>query len=68
MLFRSVEETLRLWENFVHPMHDRFIAPSASRAHHVWHPARDRAFPRRLIAEIENTVQTQSPRIASRPQ
>jgi len=51
-----LEETLRLWENFVHPMHGRFIAPSASRAHHVWHPARDRAFPRHLIAEVHRRL------------
>ncbi len=55
------EETLRLWENFVHPMHDRFIAPSASRAHHVWRPARDRAFPRRLVAEIEKRCPNATP-------
>lgn len=45
-------ETLRLWENFVHPMHERFVGPSARHAHHVWRPAQDRAFPRRLADEI----------------
>lgn len=56
-----LEETLRLWEHFVHPMHDRFIAPSARHARHLWRPARDRAFPRRLVAEIQRRLAPKLP-------
>ncbi|HPA18370.1 MAG TPA: uridine kinase [Verrucomicrobiae bacterium] len=51
-----VEETLRLWENFVRPMHEHFIAPSARHAHHVWRPEQDPAFPRRLATQVRQRL------------
>jgi uridine kinase len=54
------EETLRLWESFVHPMHERFVAPSARHATHVWRPEADAGFPRRLCAEIKRRTGARS--------
>jgi uridine kinase len=54
------EETLRLWESFVHPMHERFVAPSARHATHLWRPKADAAFPRRLCAEIKRRAAARS--------
>lgn len=62
-----LEETLRLWERFVRPMHERFIAPSARHAHRIWRPARDRTFPRRLTAEIRRRLSQESPQPNARP-
>jgi uridine kinase len=47
-------ETLRLYETFVRPMHERFIQPSAARARKVWRPLEERAFPRQLVQELKN--------------
>jgi len=52
------KETIRLWENFVCPMHDRFIEPSARHAHHIWRPDRDPAFPHRLATSILERLNT----------
>jgi uridine kinase len=49
-----LEETLRLYENFVRPMHDRFVEPSSGRADRVWRPLRDRHFPARLAKHIHS--------------
>ena len=48
----DLEETLRLYERFVRPMHDRFIEPSAARATFRWLQMEDRRFPRELLREI----------------
>lgn len=48
-------ETLRLYETFVRPMHERFIQPSAARARKVWRPLEDRGFPRQLLQQLKNT-------------
>lgn len=45
----DLEETLRLYEHCVRPMHHKFIQPSGARADHVWNQAEDRAFPGRLL-------------------
>jgi uridine kinase len=48
-----VEETLRLYETFARPMHDRFVQPSATNARRVWLPLSERDFPRRFAAELK---------------
>jgi uridine kinase len=45
----DLEETLRLYEHCVRPMHEKYIRPSGARAHHVWKQDEDRAFPARLL-------------------
>jgi uridine kinase len=50
------EETLRLYETYARPMHERFVEPSAAHADHVWRPLREHAFPRRLVSEIKRHI------------
>jgi uridine kinase len=50
------EETLRLYERFARPMHERFVEPSASHAEHVWRPLRDAAFPKRFVSQIKEDL------------
>ena len=52
----DLEETLRLYETFVRPMHERFIAPSAARARKVWRPHEERGFPRQWIQQLKQTL------------
>lgn len=48
----DLEETLRLYEHCVHPMHDRFIAPSSRKATWLWKQEQDKAFPQKLLAKL----------------
>lgn len=52
----AVEETLRLYENFVRPMHERYVQPSARHATHVWDALRDRRFPAKFKNEIRGML------------
>ena len=52
----DLDETLRLYENFVRPMHERFIAPSAARARKVWRPLDERGFPRQWLAKLRQSL------------
>jgi uridine kinase len=51
-----VAETLRLYERFVRPMHERFVQPSARYATHVWRPLEDRTFPSRFKDELRGML------------
>ncbi len=51
-----VEETLRLYERFVRPMHERYVQPSARHATHVWKPLEDRTFPARFSDELRGML------------
>ena len=51
-----VGETLRLYERFVRPMHERYIEPSARYATHVWKPLSDRTFPARFKNELKGML------------
>ena len=42
------EETLRLYETFVRPMHEQYVQPSARRADHVWHTQEEPRYPGEL--------------------
>ncbi len=48
----EAEETMRLYEHCVRPMHERFVAPSARHASSVWQPDRDAAFPAALVKTL----------------
>jgi len=50
------DETLRLYEAFARPMHERFVGPSAANARHVWHPLSERDFPDRFVSEIKQLL------------
>ncbi len=52
----NLEETLRLFEHCVHPMHDRFIQPSSEKARWVWKQAEDKGFPNKLLAELQKRL------------
>lgn len=52
----AVDETLRLYENFARPMHERFVQLSASRAHRVWNALDDSHFPKQLAAELKKNI------------
>ena len=52
----DLDETLRLYENFVRPMHERFVAPSAARARRVWRPLEERGFPRQWLAKLRQII------------
>jgi uridine kinase len=45
----GLEETLRLYEHCVRPMHHKFIQPSGKAASHVWKQAEEKSFPTRLL-------------------
>jgi uridine kinase len=46
-----VEETLRCYEMFVRPMHDRYVQPSAARAECIWRALEDRHFPKHFVSQ-----------------
>jgi uridine kinase len=48
----DLEETLRLYENYVRPMHEEFIQPSGEEAVWRWRQLEDEKFPEQLLREI----------------
>ncbi|MBI5631607.1 MAG: uridine kinase [Elusimicrobia bacterium] len=54
----DLEETLRLYEHCVKPMHDIHVAPSAAHATWVWRQAEDKDFPGRLTALLRERLST----------
>jgi len=49
----ETEETLRLYERFIRPMHQRFVGPSAEYATWLWHQLEDMRFPSELLRELQ---------------
>jgi uridine kinase len=49
-------ETLRLYETFARPMHERFVQPSAARARHIWRALGEPDFPHRFARKIEQSL------------
>ncbi len=49
----DLEETLRLYEHCVRPMHERFIAPSAEHATWAWRQLEDKNFPQELLRVLQ---------------
>jgi len=58
----DLNETLRLYEHCVRPMHERFIAPSAAHATWVWRQEEDAAFPDDLIRALKKRLTSVLPR------
>lgn len=52
----DLEETLRLYEHCVRPMHERFIQPSSRHAVLLWKQEEDRKFPQRLLRAVEARI------------
>lgn len=71
----DLEETLRLYEHCVKPMHERFIRPSAAHATWIWRQLEDRKFAqdllntllRELPAGSAEATQRRRPATAARP-
>lgn len=57
----DLEETLRVYEHCVRPMHQRFVQPSAEKATWVWRQFEDRAFPRALLAQVLRKFKEKAP-------
>lgn len=57
----DLEETLRLYEHCVRPMHDQFIRPSAEQATWVWRQLEDKVFPQDLL----NTLLKELPPVSA---
>ena len=51
-----VSDTLRLYEDYVQPMHERFVQPSARHASLVWHQPTDHGFPDRLKRRLQKLL------------
>ena len=49
-------ETLRLYQDFVRPMHQRFVQPSSRHADRVWRQLEDRRFPARLVSSLRRRL------------
>lgn len=52
----DLEETLRLYEHCVKPMHEEFVKPSAAHATWIWRQLDDRNFPQDLLRTIEGAL------------
>lgn len=52
----DLNETLRLYEHCVRPMHERFIAPSAAHATWVWRQEEDAKFPDALVRALKKRL------------
>lgn len=52
----DLEETLRLYERYVRPMHQRFIAPSAKRATWRWPQLEEERFKAKLLGLLRDKL------------
>ena len=48
----DLDETLRLYEDFVRPMHHRYVVPSSHHATWIWSQLEDKKFPELLIKDV----------------
>lgn len=63
----DLEETLRLYEHCVRPMHKRFVHPSAANATWIWQQNEDKSFPRDLLTHLRMALRQNRTPGASRP-
>ncbi len=61
----DLHETLRLYEEFVRPMHLRFVAPSSHHASWIWSQLDDKRFPGLLIADLKRRLDETSEAVAA---
>jgi uridine kinase len=52
----DLNETLRLYEDFVRPMHHRYVIPSSHHATWIWSQLEDKKFPELLIKDVERRL------------
>lgn len=53
----DLDETLRLYEHCVRPMHKRFIEPSSRHATWIWSQLDDKSFPDLLIRDLKKRLE-----------
>lgn len=54
-------ETLRLYEDFVRPMHARYVVPSSHHATWIWSQLDDKKFPDLLISDLKRRLSDEVP-------
>jgi len=52
----DLDETLRLYEDFVRPMHHRYVVPSSHHATWIWSQLDDKHFPDLLIRDLHRRL------------
>ena len=52
----DLDETLRLYEDYVRPMHLRYVVPSSHHATWIWSQLEDRKFPDLLIQDLKRRL------------
>lgn len=57
----DLEETLRLYEHCVRPMHKRFVEPSSHHATWIWSQLEDKSFPALLIRDLKRRLGAKTP-------
>ncbi len=57
----DLNETLRLYEDFVRPMHKRFVEPSSHHATWIWSQLEDKTFPSLLIKDLARRLAEKAP-------
>jgi uridine kinase len=57
----NLEETLRLYEDYVRPMHHRYVVPSSHHATWIWSQLEDKKFPDLLIQDLERRLDEKIP-------
>lgn len=57
----DLDETLRLYEDFVRPMHARYVAPSSRHATWIWSQLDDKKFPDLLIQDLQRRLDEKIP-------
>ncbi|HVE13897.1 MAG TPA: uridine kinase [Elusimicrobiota bacterium] len=60
----DLEETLRIYENCVLPMHGKYVAPSSKHATWVWDQEKDKKLPARLLKSVRARLASASPKPA----
>lgn len=49
-------DTLRMYHQFVRPMHERFVQPSSGHADAVWNQLTDKRFPKRILRTLKKMM------------
>jgi uridine kinase len=52
----DLDETLRLYEDYVRPMHYRYVVPSSHHATWIWSQLEDKKFPDLLIQDLKRRL------------
>ncbi|MDE2490140.1 MAG: uridine kinase [Elusimicrobia bacterium] len=61
----DLDETLRLYEEFVRPMHLRYVVPSSHHATWIWSQLDDKRFPELLIRDLKRRLDEKDEAVAA---